>query len=55
LSMVKMMNQEDSTMMNYSRTSPPMSAWRMLLKMKKRSIEESGGSRTPSVPSVGRT
>jgi hypothetical protein len=31
------------------------SAQWMLLKMKTRSMEESGGSSTPSMPSVGRT
>jgi hypothetical protein len=39
-STVMMTNQEESTMMNYLRTSAPTSAWQMPLKMKTRSIEE---------------
>jgi hypothetical protein len=54
-SMATMMNQEESMMMNYSRISPRTRARQMSLKMKMRSTEESGGLRTPSVPSIGET
>jgi hypothetical protein len=47
------MNQKESTTMNYSRTSRPMSAQQTLLKTKIRSTEGSGGSRMPNVPSAG--
>jgi hypothetical protein len=45
MSMDTMMNQEESTTTNYSRTSLQTSARRMLLKVKMRSIKESEGSR----------
>jgi hypothetical protein len=46
---------EESMMMNYSRRSPPTSTRLMLPKTKMRRAEESDGSRTLSVPSVGGT
>jgi hypothetical protein len=53
--MMMMANLEESTMTNYSQMSPPTSAGWTLLKMKMRSIEESGGSRMPNMPSIGGT